>query len=195
MKRICLASVAMVAMLGAGCGRHNDTAAKNDTVGTAGRADAVSSGDGDFVQDVAKANMAEVDLSKLALQHASSPDVKTFAQTVVADNTAAGEQLKGVAVQNAIEAPTTMDESHQRLHDNLAGKQGLDFDKDYVDAMVDDHQKFVDSLESRIDRDTLSKYKATDDQKTTDKTPKVEVKAQTVLPEKSDDPVTQRINA
>jgi len=139
--------------------------------------------------------MAEVDLSKLALQHASSPDVKTFAQTVVDDHTAAGEQLKGVAVQNAIDAPTTMDESHQRLHDNLAGKQGLDFDKDYVDAMVDDHQKLVDKLEARIDRDTLSKYKATDEQKATDKTPKVEVKAQTVLPEKSDDPVTQRINA
>jgi putative membrane protein len=195
MKQICLASVAMLALLGAGCSRHNDTATKGETVGTAGRAEKVSSGDRDFVQDVVKANMAEVDLSQLALQHASSADVKTFAQTVVNDHTAAGEQLKGVAVQNAIDAPTTMDESHQRLHDNLAGKQGADFDKDYVSAMIDDHQKLVDKLESRIDRDTLSKYKASDEQKATDKKPQVEVKAQTVLPEKSDDPVTQRINA
>jgi putative membrane protein len=194
MKQICLASVAVLALAGAGCNKHNDTA-KNDTVGTAGRAAAVSSGDRDFVHDVTQANMAEIDLSRLAAQRGSSADVKKFAQMVVDDHTAAGEQLKGVAVQNSIQAPATMDESHQRQHDDLAAKQGADFDKSYIDAMIDDHQKLVDKLESRIDRDTLSKYKATADEKATDKQAKVEVKAQSVVPEKSDDPITQRINA
>ena len=61
--------------------------------------------------------------------------------------------------------------------------------------MVDDHQALVDKLESRIDRSTLSKYKADTETRTTDKKPQVDVKAVSVVPEKSNDPVTQRINA
>lgn len=194
MKKICLASLALAAMLGTGCSKQESTP-KNDTAGTSGRADSVSSGDRDFVKDVASLNTAEIDLSRLAVDRGSSPDVKKFAQMAVDDHTAAGDKLSGVATQNAIDAPATVDDSHQKVHDKLAGKQGLDFDRDYIDAMIDDHQKLVDKLESRIDRDTVSKYKSTVGEKATGQTPKVDVKAQTVLPEKSDDPITQRINA
>jgi putative membrane protein len=197
MKQFCVASLAVAAMLATGCNKSHDNAAgAGATAGTSGRADThVSSGDRDFVKDVSSMNAAEIDLSRLATERASSPDVKSFAQMMITDHTAAGAQLSGVAVQNSIDAPATMDDAHRGTHDDLAKKSGLDFDRDYVDAMVDGHQKLVDKLESRIDRDTLSQYKATADQKATDKTPKVEVKTQLVTPEKSDDPVTQRINA
>jgi len=197
MKQFCLASLAVAAMLSAGCNRNHDAAPNgNATAGTSGRADShVSSADRDFVKDVSTMNAAEIDLSRLAAERAISPDVKSFAQMMIADHTAAGDQLSGVAVQNSIEGPATVDDAHRSTHESLTKQNGLDFDRAYVDAMVEDHQKLVDRLESRIDRDTLSKYKTTADQKATDKAPKVEVQAQTVLPEKSDDPVTQRINA
>jgi len=194
MKQICLASLAVAAMLAAGCSKH-ETTPKNEAAGTSGRNESVSRGDRDFVQEVSSLNAAEIDLSRLALERGSSPDVKKFAQMAVDDHTAAGDKLSGVAVQNSIDAPATIDDSHRSRHDTLAGKQGADFDRGYIDAMIDDHQKLVDKLESRIDRDTLSKYQSTAADKVTDKKPEVEVKAQTVLPEKSDDPVTQRINA
>lgn len=194
MKRFCLASLAIAAMLGAGC--NKDHAAPNDTAGTSGRVeDSVSAGDRDFVKDTSQMNAAELSLSRLAIDHSSSPDVKKFAQMMVDDHTAAGAQLSGVATQNHIDAPADPDDSATKLHETLAAKQGLDFDKDYLDAMVDGHQKFVDKLESRIDRDTLSKWKGEvaktpDGEKAT-----IDVKAQTVTSEKSDNPVTQRINA
>lgn len=194
MKKICLASLAVAVMLAGGCNKGPATS-NHETAGTSGRAEKVSSGDQDFVQDVSRMNAAEIDISRLAVDKASSPDVKKFAQMAVDDHTAAGDKLSGVAVQNSIDAPATVDDSHRSLHDKLAGKQGLDFDRDYIDAMIDDHQKLVDKLESRIDRDTVSKYKATASERATDKKPEVEVKAQSVVPEKSDDPVTQRINA
>jgi len=196
MKQICLASLAVAAVLAAGCNQHTGTANGSGTVGTSGRADNnVSRGDNDFVHDVSGMNAAEIDLSRLALEHSASPDVKKFAQMMVDAHTAAGDKLSGVAAQNAINAPATLDDTHRSLHEKLAGRQGLDFDRDYIDAMVDDHEKLVDKLESRIDRSTLSKYKADTDARATDKTPQVDVKAQSVVPEKSDDPVTQRINA
>jgi predicted outer membrane protein len=94
-----------------------------------------------------------------------------------------------------MEAPAPIDDSHRSLHEKLAGKQGLDFDRDYVDAMIDDHQKMVDKLESRIDRSTIVHTKNDANAPGTSKDPHVDTKAQSVLPEKSDDPVTQRVNA
>jgi len=191
MKKVCLASLAIAAMLGAGCNKTSN-AAKNETAGTAGRVE-VSSGDRDFVQDVTRANAAEIDLSRLAVDKSSSPDVKRFAQMMVDDHTAAGAKLSGVASQNSIDAMGGPDDAHLTLHDKLAAKQGLDFEKDYLDAMVDDHGKLVDKLESRIDKTTLSRYK--DEVSAGGDKAKVDVKTQSVLPEKSDDMVTQRINA
>lgn len=183
MKQICLASLAVAAMLTAGCSRHNERTA-NDTAGTAGHATNVSRGDRDFVQDVAQLNTTEVDLSRTAADRSSNPEVKKFAQMVVADHTAAGQKLNDIAAQNAIEAPTSGSDSERSQQDKLSAKQGADFDRDYVDAMVDSHGKLIDKLESRIDHDTLSKWKDAKDKTT----------APSLAPEKSDDPVTQRIN-
>ena len=60
--------------------------------------------------------------------------------------------------------------------------------------MVDGHQAFIDKLESRIDKDTLSKWKAAQPDPTTGKS--VETKGETlaVTAEKSDNPVTFRLN-
>jgi putative membrane protein len=155
-------------------------------------------GDRDFVKDVARMNAAETDMSRLAIERSSSADVKTFAQMMVDDHTAAGAKLSGVAVQNSIEAPTDPDETHRSLRDKLAAKQGLDFDKDYLDAMVEGHEEFVDKLESRIDKETLSKWKGDAAYPTADardKATMATVQAQAVTPEKSDDVITQRVNA
>ena len=193
MKKICLASLAIAAMIGTGCNRNNTA---GDTAGTSGRMESkVSMGDRDFVKDVTKMNAAEIDLARLAVERSSSPDVKKFAQVLVDDHTAAGAKLSGVATQNSIDAPADPDDAHTNLRAKLAEKQGLDFDKDFADAMVDDHQKLVDKLESRIDKDTLSKWKGEVARTPDGDKAQVDMKAQMITPEKSDDLVTQRINA
>jgi hypothetical protein len=62
--------------------------------------------------------------------------------------------------------------------------------------MVDGHQDFVNKLESRIDRDTLSKWKSEYERRTGDAKERAdaEVKAVAVTAEKSDNPVTQALN-
>jgi putative membrane protein len=46
--------------------------------------------------------MAEVELAKLARDHAASADVKQFAQMMIDDHTKAGDQLKQIATSNSI---------------------------------------------------------------------------------------------
>lgn len=197
MRRIAWTSFALAALLAAGCSKDTrTTTGNNSAVGTAGRTDTkVSSGDRDFIQDVTKANTAEVDLARTASERSTSPDVKQFAQMMITDHTAAGEKLNAIASENTVSVDTQADSKHADLRDKLAKRQGLDFDRDYMDAMVDQHQDLVDKLESRIDKDTISKWKSDAGRQASDQKAKVEGRAQIVVPEKSDDPVTQRVNA
>jgi len=149
--------------------------------------------DKDFVKDIASASIAEVELGRMALDKAANPDVKKFAQMMVDDHTKANEELTNFASQSNIPVPSATDDKHNDLRDKLAQKTGADFDKDYMDAMVDGHKDVMDKLESRIDKDTLSKYKA-DAQDPSGKKVETKVEAKTVTPEKSDNPVTMSIN-
>jgi putative membrane protein len=182
-------AVALAATLVVGCNKEN--AARNDAaVGTAGRAeDNIRGADRDFVKDAATANMAEIELSRTALDRSAGADVKKFAQMMMDDHPAAGDKLKALAAQHSLTMPSELDEKHRDLRDKLAAKQGLEFDKEYADAMVDGHQSFVDKLEGRIDRDTLSKFKASWVGKNT-----ATVEATAVAAEKSDNPITSALN-
>ena len=56
------------------------------------------------------------------------------------------------------------------------------------------HSKLVDKLESRIDKETLSKWKTEHQEPATGKKAEVKGETITVMPEKSDNPVTFRLN-
>ena len=198
MKRMCFLSLALTAALTIGC-RGDDRSARTTNpetgapVGTSGAAD-VSRGDQDFVKDSAIAGMAEIELGRMAQQKGMDSNVKKFGQMMVEDHTKAGEALKSIATENRIEMPAQVDDDHKDKAEKLAAKNGADFDRDYADMMVDGHQDFVDKLESRIDKDTLSKWKTEHQEPATGK--KVEAKGETVavMAEKSDNPVTFRLN-
>lgn len=101
-----------------------------------------------FVQQAGQGGMAEVSLSKLALDLATSPQVRQFAQKMVQDHTANNKQLATIAAHENIQLPIDLDSEHAHLRERLEGKRGADFDRAYVDAMRADHQKMADLLKS-----------------------------------------------
>jgi putative membrane protein len=192
MKRSGFVIAALALSLAAGCNKGPSSKTETGsgaTVGTAGRDGGLSSGDRDFIRDIAEMNTADLELGRLGSEHGVGSDVKQFAQMMVTDHTGAADKLNAFASQHAVDVPVQLDDKHRDLRDKLAGKQGLDFDKDYADAMVDAHQDLVDKLESRVDKDTITKTKV--DNKNG---PDASVKAQAVMPEKSDNPNTQAVN-
>jgi hypothetical protein len=60
--------------------------------------------------------------------------------------------------------------------------------------MVDGHQAFVDKLESRIDKDTLAAWKSKNVDPATGKETAAKGEAISIVPEKSDNPVTLSLN-
>jgi len=96
-----------------------------------------------YVEHMLLANMAEIQLGQMAAQHAASDDVKAFAQQMVTDHTKANEELKPIAQQLGVQEPTKLDSKHQKLADKLTKAQGADFDRQYMEAMVDGHKNVV----------------------------------------------------
>lgn len=200
MKRYGFLSIALAAAVTIGCNSNarNDANATNPSnggaVGTAGSEEnKVSNSDKDFVKDLSTANTAEIDLGRIAADRAANPEVKKFAQMMVDDHTKANDDLTTVASQHSIPMTNELDDTHRDLRDKLSKLQGMEFDREYIDSMVDGHEKVLDKLGSRVDKDTLDKWKAHSKDTAGNKV-KTEVEAVTILPEKSDNPVTMGLN-
>jgi putative membrane protein len=165
-------------------------------VGTGGAGANVKS-DGDFVRDVAIKNMAEIELSRMALDTTTNLDIKSFAQKIIDDHSAAGNKLKSVVSGPAIDWPAQLDDKHRETADDLAKKHGVDFDRDYLKAMVEGHQDLTAKLESRLDVQSLADWKTAAAGRTQSKAlpePKVAMRDVEVRPDKSDNEITMKIN-
>jgi putative membrane protein len=147
MKRTGLLAVAFAAVFTVACGGANS--GTRDEVGTAG--EGVSNDVQRFVHDAGIAGTAEVELGRLASERATNPRVKEFAQMMVRDHTAASNELKMAVAPYRVEVPAQMDDKHRDLAEKLRGMQGMEFDREYMSAMVDGHEDVKDMLEPRSD--------------------------------------------
>ena len=113
---------------------------------TTGAAGQVNRDPHEFINTMAIAGMAEVQLGKLAAERAQDPDVKAFGQMMVKDHTQANDELKQVVSQTGVQLPTQLDEKHRELADRLMKLQGEEFDREFMKAMVDGHETVADQL-------------------------------------------------
>jgi putative membrane protein len=108
----------------------------------------VTGGDLAFMNDAAPGGMAEVELGKMAASKAQNAEVKAFGQKMVEDHTKAGEELKQIAAQKKVMLPPDVLPAHKQLMEKLSNLSGADFDKEYVAAMVEAHEKDVAAFEN-----------------------------------------------
>lgn len=103
----------------------------------------MSAMDTQFANKAASGGMAEVKLGELALQNASSSDVKQFAQKMVDDHSKANDKLKSVASKENITLPSDVDAKDKATYDRLSKLKGAAFDRAYMRDMVTDHKADV----------------------------------------------------
>ena len=159
-------AVAAITIVMSGCSKTDgtkpapseDPAGQPGAVGTGGAGANVKSDD-DFVRDIALKNMAEIELSRMALDKASAPALKAYAQTIIDDHETAGNKLKSAVSGESIEWPSQLDEKHTKAAGELGKEQGAEFDREYVKTMIESHQDLAAKLESRLDVQSLSDWK------------------------------------
>ncbi|HZE13884.1 MAG TPA: DUF4142 domain-containing protein [Chthoniobacterales bacterium] len=94
---------------------------------------ALSDKDKSFMKDAAKGGMMEVEMGKMAQQKGKSADVKKFGSTMVADHSKANNELMAIAKKKGVDLSKEKP-SMKKLND-------ANFDKEYINAMVKDHEE------------------------------------------------------
>ena len=84
------------------------------------------------MMQAAAGGMAEVEMARLALEKASSDEVKRYAQQMIDDHTKANEELMQVASQKGVQLPTGPDVRHMALLGRLRNASGAAFDRMYI---------------------------------------------------------------
>jgi putative membrane protein len=97
-----------------------------------------------FMKDAAGVGMMEVILGELASKKASNPKVKAFGEQMMKDHTKANKELAMIAEKASVLLPTDLHPDHKKHYDHLSTLTGAEFDKQYIQMMVDDHQKTVE---------------------------------------------------
>jgi putative membrane protein len=100
-----------------------------------------------FMKAAAEGGLAEVALGQLAVEKASSREVKKFGQRMVDDHSKANAELKQLAAQKSVQLPQDLsakDKAAKATLENLSREQ---FDQAYMKDMVKDHRKDVSDFQ------------------------------------------------
>jgi putative membrane protein len=100
-----------------------------------------------FAQKAHDDSTAEVTLARLALKNSENAEVKDFANLMIKDHSAANEELTKIIGAENIRLSDKPDDKAKGLAEKLASLKGRDFDRAYMDGMVDDHEDAVDLFE------------------------------------------------
>lgn len=112
----------------------------------------------DFLKAAAQGGMAEVQLGNLAATKSQNAEIKAFGKLMAADHAKVNAEVKALAAKLKYTPPTDVG-SHRSTIDDLTKAQA-NFDKDYVNAMVKDHEDDVAAFQKQADNATDADVKA-----------------------------------
>ncbi|MCW3120018.1 MAG: hypothetical protein JWM28_4100, partial [Chitinophagaceae bacterium] len=115
-------------------------------------ATAVSKTGADFLVKAMEGGMMEVKLGNIAKLKSKNKRVQDFGNMMIVDHSAAGEKIKDLASAGTVTLPGMTGDEKSKMIRDLNEKKASDFDKAYIDAMVDDHKEDIKEFESASDK-------------------------------------------
>lgn len=157
MTRTTLALLLSTAFALAAC-QNNASTANNDTLAVdnltvenadLGNMPSTAAVDAAFLTEAMKGDNSEVALGKIAQSKGSSQGVKDLGAMLVSDHGAHKTEVATLAGQAGVPATDDLTDEAKTLETKLNGLSGADFDKAFVDAAVEDHQKDIAKYEAQ----------------------------------------------
>lgn len=103
--------------------------------------------DAEFLVHAEEINLEEIELGSLAKTRGTSAEVKELGKMMETDHSKASKDLKKLAESKQISIPTTLTDAGLNAQKDLTKADAKDFDKDYVDKMVNGHKDAVSKFE------------------------------------------------
>jgi putative membrane protein len=97
--------------------------------------------DQEFLKNAAEGDIAVIRTSRLAVQKATNPNVKQYAQQQADKHEEMYDDLKKMAEDHNMTLPTQMSEQDQKDYDKLSAASGNQFDQDFSRWSAQAHQK------------------------------------------------------
>jgi len=105
-----------------------------------------------FLRKAAESGMLEIQASQLAIQKAEHAEVRSYAEMMVKDHSAADKELKSLADRKGFVLPVELEGDKLDLLNKLRELSGHDFEEEYVEEVaVDAHEEAVDLFEDAAD--------------------------------------------
>lgn len=98
-----------------------------------------------FVSKAADSGMEEVQLATLASQRATNTEVRSFAEKLLQDHQQVNSELKQIASSRNVKLDD--DEGKDRAYKRLSKQSGSEFDREFVEHMIDEHEKDIKLFE------------------------------------------------
>lgn len=119
-------------------------------IGVAAANAQASDQDKQFVMTASQGDYNEITFSKLAMEKATNPQVKAFAQRMVTDHEKLEQDMSPFAQQMGVTPASSLDSQHQQLYDQLNQLSGAEFDKTYMTDMDKDHHTALSLFQSEV---------------------------------------------
>src|SRR5437763_17065734 len=109
----------------------------------------------------AQANLSEIDMARLAAQKSDNTDVRVYANMIQSDHKRALIDLTDLMTDKNVSQPKTLSTETKQDIARMNELTGPEFDREFVNMMVSDHQKavemFRDQAATALDAD-VKKY-------------------------------------
>jgi putative membrane protein len=104
----------------------------------------LSSSDAEFLKKASQGGMLETKLGRLAAERATNESVKKFARMMVDDHSKVVEEIKLLAEKKNVTIKDDLDEDHKPKYDELSQVADRDFDREYIEKMIDTHENSLE---------------------------------------------------
>jgi putative membrane protein len=98
----------------------------------------------DFMMKATLAHLSEMDMAQMAMQKSQNSDVRDFANMIQSDHTNALEDLTDLMKDKNVSQPSMLTPEGKADIEKMTGLSGPEFDREFVNMMVADHQKAVE---------------------------------------------------
>jgi len=141
---ICLISALAVAGIAA-CARDQGVEAARD-----GAPPSVTPAEQDFMMKAEQADLAEIEMARVALQKSDNNDVRDYANMIQKDHNGALKDLAALMQKKNVPQVKALDGAAKQQMNELDKLLGPEFDREFMNAMVSDHEKAVEMFQVQL---------------------------------------------
>ena len=104
----------------------------------------LNAADKEFLQEIGRMRLGEVESSRLALTAGYSQAVKKVAKDILDYHDSIDPKLRAIAQDAGVQLPSAVDKDRAKFLAELKSKSGSDFDKSYMEGQKTDHAQSVE---------------------------------------------------